>query len=241
MDYGRTPNILHHFSEDLFHLAPIPFIYHRVQEKNTDEWHQQLIWEARRAFSESVLEVPDVRHISDMGSTPQFDDPTWSETQIPAVGVWHSVPTKNYLELEAPSVKVLKRLIEQRYLNAIAMLGDSGKHEPWISESWIQFYKQGDYKVLHNHERYGPPYPNNRWAGAYYIDDGDPDATMPYSGLLSFLVRQVNHYIRPLPGLLVMWPADILHEVHPFYGTRERVVVNFNINIKALDKASNRQ
>jgi len=113
-------------------------------------------------------------------------------------------------------------------------VGDGADGEAWISESWVQFYKQADYKVLHNHERYGPPYPDNRWAGSYYIDDGDPDSTMPYSGVLSFRVRQVNYYVRPRPGLLLMWPADILHQVHPFYGSRERVAVNFNINTRRL-------
>ncbi len=83
MNFGRTPDILHHFSEDIFHLAPVPFIYHEVKDNNLDEWHAQLIEEAREAFEESVLEVPDVRHINDMGSPPNFDDATWSEEQIP--------------------------------------------------------------------------------------------------------------------------------------------------------------
>jgi len=234
MSFARTPEILHHFSEDIFHLAPVPFIYHEVKDKNLDEWHAQLIQEARDAFDESVLEVPDVRHINDMGSPPNFDDATWSEEQIPAVGVWHSVPTNGYLHLKAPSVMTLRHLIEQRYLNVLRTLG-KGEQTPRLTESWIQFYKQSDYKVLHNHERYGPPYPLHPWAGAYYIDNGQPDSSMPYSGVLSFRIRQTNYLIRPFAGLLLMWPADILHEVHPFYGTRERVVVNFNINVVPTD------
>ena len=84
--------------------------------------------------------------------------------------------------------------------------------------------------MLHNHERYGPPYPQHRWSGAYYIADGTPDETMPYSGMFSFRVRGTNYFVRPRPGLLMLWPADILHEVHPFYGAERRVVINFNIN-----------
>lgn len=167
MEYGRTPNILHHFVGDVFHLAPIPLVYHRVAEEDIEGWHAQLVREAREAFSESVLEVPDVRHIHDMGTPRNFRDTTWSEEQIPAVGVWHSVPTNGFLKLDTPSVGTLRGLIEERYLHALSATGVGRGHEPWISESWIQFYKQGDYKVLHNHERYGPPYPHNRWAGAY--------------------------------------------------------------------------
>ena len=31
----------------------------------------------------------------------------------------------------------------------------------------------------------------------------------------------------------MLWPADILHEVHPFYGERPRIVINFNINSRS--------
>ena len=57
---------------------------------------------------------------------------------------------------------------------------------------------------------------------------------MPYSGMFSFRVRLTSYYIKPKPGLLLMWPADILHKVAPFYGKSERVVINFNINIRPL-------
>lgn len=235
MNYGRTPDILFQHADDVFHLAPIPLVYHRVQEAGLEEWHVQLMEEARIAFTEPALEVPDVRHINSMGAPPHFEDDNWSEEQIPAVGIWHSVPPNSYLTLQAACVRKLQTLIEERYLHALSICGFGHEHAPWISESWIQFYKSGDCKVLHNHERYGPPYPHNRWAGAYYIDDGDPDPSMPYSGALSFRVRQCNYYFRPRSGLLMIWPADILHEVHPFYGSRERVVVNFNINTREIN------
>jgi hypothetical protein len=230
MQFGRRPNTLYRVENDLHFLAPIPFVYHISNAVDLSDWHHRLMSAARKAFSEPVLEVPDVRHVHRMGSPPQFSESTWSEEQIPAVGVWHRVPTNGFLGLDVPDVCRLKKLIESQYVYALGILDGKPGLTPWISESWIQFYKAGDYKVLHNHERYGPPYPHNRWAGAYYIDDGAPDPTMPYSGLISFRVRQANHFVRPQPGMLLMWPADILHEVHPFYGERERVVVNFNIN-----------
>jgi hypothetical protein len=231
MNYGRRSDILKHFADDVFHLAPIPVVYHQCKRDDLVVWHADLIQDARAVMREEVLEVPDVRHVHTMGNPPHFTDSTWSEQQIPAVGIWHRVPTNGFLGLDTTAVRMLRQIIEERYLCALATLDQGDEHPAaWISESWIQFYKNGDYKVLHNHERYGPPYPKARWAGAYYIDDGDPDPTMPYSGIFSFRVRTENYFIRPRAGLLLMWPADILHEVHPFYGARERVVVNFNIN-----------
>jgi len=232
MNFGRTPNILFHVAEDIYHLAPVPLVYHRVIDDDREKWHGDLIREARQAMTDALLDVPDVRHVEDLGSVPEFDDATWSEQQITPVGVWHRVPTNNYLDIQVAPVQRLRALIESRYLNVLTALGFGANHEPWISESWIQFYKNGDYKVLHNHERYGPPYPNNRWVGAYYLDAGNPDASMPYAGVFSFAIRGSRYFIRPEAGLLILWPADILHDVHPFYGSRERVVINFNINTR---------
>lgn len=229
----RTPNILHRVSGDLYYLAPIPVIWHQVKSRDIEAWHEDLVSLAREQMEEPILEVPDVRHIHDLGRPPNFNEPTWAEEQLPAVGVWHRVPTNGFLGIDASPVHRLRELIESQYFNGLVALGISGTGNPWISESWIQFYKDGDYKVLHNHERYGPPYPSNRWAGAYYVDDGQPDPTMPYAGVFSFSVRNVNHYVRPRPGMLLIWPADILHQVHPFYGARQRVVINFNINTRA--------
>jgi Putative 2OG-Fe(II) oxygenase len=229
VSYDRIPNILLPHAEDLFHFAPVPLVYHVVPQDVCQTWHPELIADARRAMSRPILDVPDVRHVKDLGSPFHFPDPTWREEHLPAIGVWHQVPTNAYLKLDTPCVQRLTTLIEARFLNALTLLGVKHGGQASITESWIQFYESGDYKVLHNHERYSAPYDPHRWSGAYYITDGAPDQTMPYSGVLSFRVRQDNYLIRPISGLLLLWPADILHEVHPFYGKDHRIVVNFNI------------
>jgi hypothetical protein len=92
MNFGRTPEILHHFSEDIFHLAPVPVIYHQVKDNNLDKWHAQLIQEARDAFEESVLEVPDVRHINDMGSPPNHgENPGYRQLNSTFLSSWRLV------------------------------------------------------------------------------------------------------------------------------------------------------
>ncbi len=235
MVHGRRPAELFPRSEGLFHLAPIPLVMHQVEDLDHDRWHRQLIDDAISAFSNGILEVPDVRHIHDLGVPPDQPPDAWCERQTAAVGVWHRVPTNQYLSLQTDAIARLRCLVEYHYCRALLEVEGIAKPEAHISESWIQFYQSGDYKVLHNHERYGPPYPQHRWAGAYYIDDGAPDLTMPYSGVFSFRVREVNHFVRPVAGLLLIWPADVLHEVHPFYGARPRIVVNFNVNSTIID------
>jgi Putative 2OG-Fe(II) oxygenase len=232
-EYGRNLDILRPVSEDLYHFAPVPLIYRDIEVEDLAALNRQLLEVARSQLTPQQLEVPDRRQIDSLGRAPEVRDEAWSETQVTAVGIWHRVPTNNLLDVPAGSVKILRSIIEERYLFAVAATGELAPGEkvsPWVTESWIQFYQDGDDKVLHNHERYGPPYPEHRWSGAYYIADGTPDETMPYSGMFSFRVRGANYFVRPRPGLLMLWPADILHEVHPFYGKDQRVVINFNIN-----------
>jgi hypothetical protein len=220
-------------NDDLFHFAPVPLIYRDLGPDEAAELNPELVEVARNTFTGPVLEVPDRRHIDDLGTAPEMADSIWSKTQPTPVGIWHRVPTNNLLDVPADAVKRLRAIIENRYLFALSATGRTEPGEqvsPAITESWIQFYRAGDDKVLHNHERYGPPYPRHPWAGAYYVADGDPDPSMPYAGVLSFRVRNENYFFRPRAGLLLMWPADILHEVHPFYGRSERIVINFNIN-----------
>lgn len=228
MDYGRRDAKFLKYQDDIYHLAPIPVVYKRLN--NVKKLNEQLVKVAKEVFTENILDVPDERHITNLGDPITFPDEVWKETQIPAIGIWHRVPTNNYLSFEKEPVKKIKAIIEKEYCKAIRITSNLTNIKPNISESWIQFYKNGDKKVLHNHERYGPPYPFERWAGAYYLDDGSPDPSMPYSGIFSFRVRDSNYYIKPHSGLLLIFPADILHEVHPFYGSGTRIVINFNIN-----------
>jgi len=228
MKYGRSKPELIPFEGNIYHLAPVPIVY-KIFEENK-ELNKEIIASAKKNFQEKILEVPDERHVDELGTKRDFTAPTWKETQIPAVGIWHSVATNNILNIQEDPIIQLTDIIKHEFATVIKKTTDLTSVNSYISESWIQFYKNGDKKVLHNHERYGPPYPENRWAGAYYLDDGEPDENMPYSGVFSFRIRQSNHYFKPVQGMLLMFPADILHEVHPFYGQRERIVINFNIN-----------
>src|SRR5262249_52356869 len=151
---------------DMFWFAPIPFVYHQTSAQSLDTWHREMIAEARCAYTAAVLEVPDVRHAHDLGDVPDRVNDVWSESQPTAVGIWHRVPTNNFLQLGQPGSQRLRALIEEQFLAALRTFNLAlPSSTPCITESWIQFYGGGDTKVLHNHERYGPPYPRRQWAG----------------------------------------------------------------------------
>jgi len=234
---GLNADVLLPVTGDLFHLAPIPIVCHVHTSPDREAWHRELVSLARRAYPEPQLEVPDVRHVWTLGNPPQPAVTEWAETHAPAIGVWHRVPVNQFLEQPAPPVRRLRELVVDRYRFALSTAFGFECADPYITESWLQIYKAGDYKVLHNHLRYDSPQISHAWAGAYYVDDGGPDSTMPYSGVFSFRIRESNYFFRPRAGLLLMWPADELHEVHPFYGSGERVVINFNISAAGPPKS----
>jgi hypothetical protein len=73
---------------------------------------------------------------------------------------------------------------------------------------------------------------HNIWAGGYYIDDGKPDIYQPYSGRFEFNIRNSHYIVKPTNGTILLWPGDILHMVHPFYGDGVRKCVNFNLSTR---------
>lgn len=237
-------------SSNLYLLDPIPVWKRKIQASEVggdiDKFNSKLLEIARNFYPEWQLEVPDERHVGDKSILPMheyermndrefFEHPTY-----PAVGKWHLVPTNNFFGVDEPEVKHLRNIILNDYRTALEeyiKFDRDGFLEDtrfMMDESWLQFYKNGDYKVLHNHLRYDlePTEHRNIWAGGYYISDGDPDLYQPYSGRFSFSTRNKSYMVKPETGMIMLWPGDILHEVHPFYGKSERICVNFNLSTR---------
>lgn len=243
-------------SQHLHYIAPVPVWYHILTSDELGEdlngFNEKLKEIAQNYYQKWQVEVPDEKHLCKSVFPKHMlkefvEKKTFTQASTPAEGKWHSVPTNNFLNIKEPEVVKLKNIVVNSYVQALEdfdstinkfVLDYSFKdckstHTPNIDESWIQFYQNGDYKVLHNHLRYGfDPTFEYIWAGGYYIQDGIPDPYQPYAGKFSFRVRNYNYYIKPEPGLVMLWPGDILHEVHPFYGEQERVCINFNLSMK---------
>ena len=132
--------------------------------------------------------------------------------------------------------KVLKQFSELEY-DTEYNTDELNKSEFKLDESWMQFYKNGDYKVLHNHLRYEKDDNfKHIWAGGYYINDGNPDKWQPYSGRFEFNIRNNRYFVKPESGMIMLWPGDILHAVNPFYGSEDRICINFNLSLRNKKK-----
>ena len=244
-------------SENLYYMAPVP-VWKRILKDDeigmqVEKFNETLKTIANDYFAKWQVEVPDEKHLCKSVIPKKVledfvNKKTFVQINNPAEGKWHAVPTNNFLNIEEPEVKILRNIILSDYKKALETFLNSleltqfdcnyehieKNYKETIDESWIQFYINGDYKVLHNHLRYGfDPKFQHIWAGGYYIDDGTPDPYQPYAGKFSFRVRDYNYYIKPQAGMIMLWPGDILHEVHPFYGEKERVCINFNLSMQA--------
>lgn len=220
--------------QGIFHFAPIPLYYKLIPQQDILGFNDRLKQISKKVLSEKDLEVPDDRREKDI--IKLYPDLDFFEEKIPpAVGKWHGIKTNDLLSnVSHHEVSWLKNHIIKEYVKCLSIKNDSSIDDksPLIVENWIQFYKKGDSKMLHNHERYFPDNYTNLWSGAYYLDDGNPLDHVKYSGLFSFKIRETNYYIKPKPGLLLMWESDLLHQVHEFYGKNERVVLNFNLALE---------
>ncbi len=107
--------------------------------------------------------------------------------------------------------------------------------------AWANINREGSYNTMHSH-------PGYHWAAVYYVDVGVPDPQRPQSGIFELQdpragTMQVPGFdfgdklvVKPVPGMLILFPAWMNHCVHPFFGKGERISIAFNIRLSAQAK-----
>jgi uncharacterized protein (TIGR02466 family) len=116
----------------------------------------------------------------------------------------------------------------------------------WSVMAWANVNGPGDANICHYH-------PGAFWSGSYYVEDGgcasdpslggefemlDPRGAGPgmYAPTLKFagedgLSVGAAETIRPRPGLLVLFPSWLFHQVRPYRGAGLRISIAFNLSI----------
>ena len=112
-------------------------------------------------------------------------------------------------------------------------------HLQIVTDAWFHITRRGGFFVVHNH-------PMASWSAVYCVSTGEHDADQPDSGRLSFInpmaqmyldagnsqlgfPYQLGNYAFDLkPGMLVIFPSWLQHQVMPFYGEGERITVALN-------------
>jgi len=115
----------------------------------------------------------------------------------------------------------------------------------WKVQMWANVNRSGHGNEFHCH-------PSSYWAGVYYVDDGGIGADPSLGGWLELMDPRApgsamyaphlgfncpgglsvggNEVVMPKAGLMVLFPAWVLHQVRPYKGNAERISVAFNLS-----------
>jgi uncharacterized protein (TIGR02466 family) len=147
---------------------------------------------------------------------------------------WHS--SNDLFERKEPAQaalgQMLLRMIAQSALR-VAPEADFANIE-LVAEGWINVNPRGGYNAPHDHV-------GAFWSGCYYVrvpDDIEgqggaieflsPHKPLPGSSLINAPITADKLCVRPKPGTVLIFPASMVHWVHPNDSDQERVTIAFN-------------
>ena len=142
-----------------------------------------------------------------------------------------------------PSVEWLKPHVAHG-VNAYLSAYQSVDARQWSVRGWFERLEQDDYQGLHDR-------PGADLCGMYVLssaDDGagsgrrddlrpgcvsffDPRPAMHMNAISGDPYQRYQHTLRPVPGLLVLWPAFVSHFVHPNLAREEIVRIAFEVSV----------
>ncbi len=158
---------------------------------------------------------------------------------------WQSAPT--LLEWPVPEIATLSEWIEKATLHMASLPFKEPLTLDYKAYGWANVNRNGHYNTLHNHGE-------DHWAFVYYVDCGKQDPGHRLNGRFEVRdprpgagVANDNKYpgftfgkafaIDPEPGMLLAFPAWMDHQVHPFFGSGERISIAVNVRLNGLHRA----
>lgn len=156
------------------------------------------------------------------------------------VGGWHSSP-----DLFQGSQKSIKRLHQRLSDLSLTLVNqffyDSAKvtkvtKDALRLEAWANVLRHGQYNTLHCH-------PNALWSGVYFVTTNESIEEHALSGKLELIdprpgaslnyEERSNLYgrflVSPIAGQVIIFPAWLQHQVHPYFGRSKRISIAFNV------------
>ncbi len=151
-------------------------------------------------------------------------------------GGWHSAD--DFFRREEPGHRLLaESLLEATRAATLRFQGDAPLGSLVLeAEGWINLSHAGALNAPHAH-------PGWLWSGCYYAQVPELGGASATDGCIEFLDGRTNlrvlsvvdmpflrtkAQVRPVAGLLLLFPAHLMHWVYPFGGAGERVSIAFN-------------
>ena len=152
------------------------------------------------------------------------------------VGGWHS--KKDFQNWDGDCVKtMLSRMLilGQEMLKRFTCCTDPELMSDWTIQAWANINRYGNSNKFHNHIRN-----LNLWSGVYYINTGTEETDDAAETQIVFADQhqviprkreefRKRHYVKPKPGLMLLFPSSLGHRVEPHYGTGDRITIAFNL------------
>jgi uncharacterized protein (TIGR02466 family) len=153
----------------------------------------------------------------------------------------------NPFNIDTPATNWLRGVVNQTTIDYLKAIGINYPVN-WQIHGWANVNRNGDYHDPHNH-------PHCYLSGTYYVkipktggskrqrSDLRPNSISFYDPRPGFNMGSIKNdpYVdpeftaQPEPGLLMMWPAGLMHFVHPNLSDETRVSISFNIILKWSD------
>jgi uncharacterized protein (TIGR02466 family) len=165
-------------------------------------------------------------------------------------GGWHS--DRDILTWGGAPIATIIGMAKEIATQLTANRDGTPVHPAWTVQAWANVNGPGDGNICHYH-------PGSFWSGTYYVADGgcatdpslggefemlDPRGPGPgmYAPALKFAGEDGTSVgsaetIRPRPGLLMLFPSWLYHQVRPNRGTGLRISIAFNLGIATTPDA----
>lgn len=159
-------------------------------------------------------------------------------------GGWHS--DRDLLEWGGEDAKAILALARSAATRLTADRAGKPVHPSWVVQAWANVNGPGDSNICHYHA-------GSFWSGTYYVADGgcasdpslggqfemlDPRGPAPamYAPTLTFAGDDgrsagTAETIQPRPGLMVLFPSWLHHQVRPYRGAALRISIAFNLGV----------
>ena len=193
----------------------------------------------------AALEVPDaLARNTILTSTILKRRRETPSVQASNAGGWHS--DRDIISWGGAPVREILDMAKELANRMTANREGKPARPDWSEMAWANVNGPGDANICHYH-------PGSFWSGTYYVEDGgcasdpslggefemlDPRGAGPgmYAPTLKFSGEDgqsvgAAETIRPRPGLLMLFPSWLFHQVRPYRGTGLRISIAFNLSV----------
>lgn len=181
----------------------------------------------------SILDASEYRLNQDLKTLIFEMEEKYTSDNVSSNGGWQSPRRFNFLDSKHHKNEGLVKGLDQLKLfillnasNFVQTLNFPKNKTMYFSikESWANINRKGNFNHKHNHLL-------NTISGCYYVDSGHTEKKNNTSLIFYNNKGDMNsNHLLGKEGTLALWDSEIYHSVPQHSGTKERIVIAFNIN-----------